>query len=116
MSKDFDPVHAAAHGYTRADWDEVSDNPEWTDDDFARAKPFFEEMPELYASIVETIGKRGPARTKTPISIRLDDDLVDKLRASGPGWQSRVNDALRRWIDDAPSAGLTSASSRRSSR
>ncbi len=31
--------------------------------------------------------------------LRLDIDLVRKLRASGPGWQSRVNEALREWID-----------------
>ena len=32
---------------------------------------------------------------KVPISIRLDPDLVEALRASGRGWQSRVNAALR---------------------
>ena len=101
MSREFDPAHAAKYGYTRADWDDVSDNPEWTQEDFARAKPMSEAMPELHATILEAIGKRGPARTKTPVSIRLDDDILEKLRASGPGWQSRVNEALRRWIDDA---------------
>ena len=101
MSKEFDPIHAAAHGYTREDWDAVTDNPEWTHEDFARARPLSEAMPDLHAGILETIRKRGPVRTKTPVSIRLDDDLVEKLRASGPGWQSRVNEALRRWIDTA---------------
>jgi uncharacterized protein (DUF4415 family) len=33
------------------------------------------------------------------ISIRLDIDLVEKLHASGPGWQSRVNQALRDWLE-----------------
>ncbi len=101
MSKDFDPAHAAANGYTRVDWDEVSDNSEWTADDFARAKPMSEAMPEFHAALLEDIRKRGPARTKTPVSIRLDDDLLARLRASGPGWQSRVNEALRRWIEEA---------------
>ena len=41
----------------------------------------------------------GHTRTKEAVSIRLDQDLVAKLRASGPGWQSRVNEALRHWID-----------------
>jgi uncharacterized protein (DUF4415 family) len=36
-------------GYTRADWDAVADNPEWTAEDFARAKPFAEVFPELAA-------------------------------------------------------------------
>lgn len=95
--KPYDPKHAAEYGYTRQDWDEV-DSPEATDDQISQARMFSEAFPKLHESITR---KRGPARTKTPISIRLDDDLVARLRSSGPGWQARVNDALRRWIDDA---------------
>lgn len=48
--------------------------------------------------------KRGRGRpvgsvaqiTKTPVTFRLDPDLVDAMRASGVGWQTRVNDVLRR--------------------
>lgn len=36
------------------------------------------------------------AVTKTPVKLRLDPDLVAALRASGRGWQTRVNDLLRR--------------------
>jgi len=41
---------------------------------------------------------RGPqvAPTKVPVSIRLDQDIVDKFKAGGPGWQGRINEALRR--------------------
>jgi uncharacterized protein (DUF4415 family) len=38
-------------GYTKEDWEAVADNPEWTAEDFARAKPFAEVFPELAASI-----------------------------------------------------------------
>jgi hypothetical protein len=34
-------------GYTKEDWDAVADNPEWTAEDFAKAKPFAEVFPEL---------------------------------------------------------------------
>ena len=95
LLKEFEP----GHGFTKDDWDEVSDNPEWTAEDFKNAKPFAEVLPDLHASIQADIAKRGPAKTKEAISIRLDIDLVEKLRASGPGWQSRVNEALREWID-----------------
>lgn len=91
MNKEFQP----GRGYSREDWDEVSDNPEWTVDELKAAKPFAEVFPELAASI----RARGPQRTKQAVSIRLDIDLLEKLRASGPGWQSRVNEALRDWID-----------------
>lgn len=44
--------------------------------------------------------------TKTPVKIRLDPDIVAALRASGRGWQSRVNELLRREIlsSDTPNA------------
>jgi uncharacterized protein (DUF4415 family) len=32
------------------------------------------------------------------VTLRLDPDLLDRLRASGPGWQTRVNKALRDWL------------------
>ena len=90
MSKTYQP----GQGYSQADWDAV-DSPELTDVELRRARPFAEVLPELAAAI----RKRGPARTKEAVSIRLDIDLVQKLRASGPGWQSRVNEALRRYLE-----------------
>lgn len=41
---------------------------------------------------------RGPqkAPTKVQVTIRLDADLVDRLKADGRGWQSRANDMLRK--------------------
>lgn len=39
--------------------------------------------------------------TKEMVSIRLDADLVEALRASGPGWQGRVNGILRERVLDA---------------
>ena len=87
-------------GYTREDWDAV-DSPELTDEELAQARPMSEALPELYAKLVEAQGKRGPAKTKQPVSIRLDIDLLERLKATGPGWQSRVNAALREWMDGA---------------
>ena len=53
--------------------------------------------PATYAALVR---RRGPqkAATKEPISLRLDRDLLDRLRASGPGWQRRANDLLRKAV------------------
>jgi uncharacterized protein (DUF4415 family) len=33
---------------------------------------------------------------KQAVSIRLDKDVLEKFRATGPGWQSRINEALKR--------------------
>lgn len=35
------------------------------------------------------------AVTKKPVQIRLDADVLQALRATGEGWQTRVNDTLR---------------------
>ncbi|WP_308645767.1 BrnA antitoxin family protein [Ottowia beijingensis] len=35
------------------------------------------------------------ATTKKPVQIRLDDDVLTALRATGDGWQTRINDTLR---------------------
>ncbi|WBO22099.1 BrnA antitoxin family protein [Sphingomonas abietis] len=80
--------------YTQADLDAVSDNPEWTAADFAEAKPFAEAFPELAQS------KRGPQRKPTKVSttIRLSPDVLDRFKAGGPGWQSRIDDALRKAV------------------
>lgn len=44
--------------------------------------------------------KRSPGRPlaenpKVPVSIRLDKDVVDHFRATGEGWQTRINSILR---------------------
>ena len=70
------------------------DNPEWTADDFARARPAAEIMPELVESWRRS---RGPQKkpTKVLVSLRLERDVLEQLRASGPGWQTRAGDMLR---------------------
>jgi uncharacterized protein (DUF4415 family) len=66
------------------------DNPEWTDEDFANARPAAEVIPHL---LRRRSAQRAP--TKELISLRLDRDVLDRLRARGPGWQSGVNATLR---------------------
>jgi uncharacterized protein (DUF4415 family) len=41
-------------------------------------------------------GRPKLANAKRHVSLRLDPDVVDKFKAGGPGWQSRINEALRR--------------------
>ena len=66
-----------------------------TEAEVAKMRPA-SEIPEVIAAARRA---RGPARTKEAVSIRLDIDIVEKLRASGPGWQSRVNAVLRDYLD-----------------
>ena len=89
--------------YTQEDWDEVSDNPEWTAEDFKKARPFKEVFPELYESWKRT---RGPqkAPTKQLVSLRLDPDVIAHFKAQGAGWQTRINRALRKVMAEAGEA------------
>ena len=74
-----------------------ADAPEWTDDDWARARPALEVDPDLVAWSRRVRGKQK-APTKELISIRLDADLAAHFRSSGKGWQTRINDTLRKAV------------------
>ena len=41
-------------------------------------------------------GRPRKAAPKEAVSLRLDPDVLEHYRASGPGWQSRINAALRK--------------------
>jgi uncharacterized protein (DUF4415 family) len=83
-------------GYSKEDWDEVSDNPEWTEDDFKNARPFAEVFPDLAESIRRARGRPAIEAPKRQISLRLDPDVIDAFKATGKGWQGRINAALRK--------------------
>ncbi len=87
--------NAKKKGYSAKDLREVSDNPEWTRKDFAKARPFSEALPDLAASIRKG---RGPNRapTKKLVSLRLSGQVLEAYKAKGPGWQSRIDEDLRR--------------------
>ena len=46
-------------------------------------------------------GRPPSDETKVSTTIRLDADIVEKFRAQGPKWQTRINDALRDWLKKA---------------
>lgn len=81
--------------------DEDGEVREWTKKDFDSAVPF-SQLPESLQTELRSLKKpRGPqkAPTKEVVTIRLSRDVVERLRASGPGWQTRVDTALRQWVE-----------------
>jgi uncharacterized protein (DUF4415 family) len=78
------------------------ENPEWTEEDFKRARPASEVLPpELYARLTaRRPGQRGAqkAPTKVAVTLRLDPDVVAAFKADGPGWQTRINQALKKVV------------------
>ena len=76
------------------------DNPEWTAQDFARAKQGH-DIPDFIQKAFPNTRPRGrpqgstKADAKQQVTLRLDPDVIAGFRASGPGWQRRINEALR---------------------
>ena len=70
------------------------------------AKPASEAFtPQTYAALVAMKRPRGRPKaeeTKVFTAIRLDADLLEAFKATGKGWQTRVNAALRQFITEHP--------------
>jgi uncharacterized protein (DUF4415 family) len=49
---------------------------------------------------------RPAGREKESTTIRLDRDILDTFRAAGPGWQMRINAALREWLEGRAGEGV----------
>jgi uncharacterized protein (DUF4415 family) len=75
-------------GGSESSWVDPDDAPELTKEWFERAD----------LMIGDKVVRRGrpPGSSKNLVSLRLDKDVIDHFRASGPGWQTRLNDALRK--------------------
>lgn len=74
-----------------------NDNPEWTDKDVKTAV----RMTGLPSSLQRKLrGQRGPQKAprKIQTAVRYDADIIEAFKAGGPGWQTRMNDALREWL------------------
>ena len=67
-------------------------NPEWTDEMFKQSVRLESLPPTLQAKLR---GRPKAVVTKEPVKLRLDADVLAALRASGDGWQTRINDTLR---------------------
>ena len=73
------------------------DNPPLTDEQWRRMRPAHEVRPELVArQLRRERGRPKSDTTKQQITLRIDRDVLEKFRATGDGWQSRINAALRK--------------------
>jgi uncharacterized protein (DUF4415 family) len=76
---------------TKAVWVDPDDAPELTQEWFDTA--------DVYDG--EKLISRGRPKSLAPkkaISLRIDPEVLDKFKAEGPGWQRRMNDALRKAV------------------
>jgi uncharacterized protein (DUF4415 family) len=90
---------ARKRGESQSDWEAVRQRIE------AGVEPEEDEdSPEGTEVIREAIAKRRAgqpvgASTKEQVSLRIDRDVLTAFRATGPGWQARLNAALRDWLE-----------------
>ena len=77
------------------------ENPEWTDADFARARPAAEVLREQFGAeaaahlLKPKRGRPPKAAPKRATNIRLSPEVLQFFRATGPGWQTRVDEVLK---------------------
>ena len=71
------------------------ENPEWTDE-MVKQSVRFSGLPD--SSQAKLRGRPKAAVTKERITIRLSQEVVEQFRASGDGWQTRMDSALKEWL------------------
>ena len=73
---------------TPTTWVDPEDAPELT-------AVFFQEAKLYKGNKIQVRGRPKAATTKEPVKLRLDADVLAALRATGDGWQTRINETLR---------------------
>jgi uncharacterized protein (DUF4415 family) len=73
---------------TPATWVDPEDAPELSE-------AFFREATFYKGHKIQARGRPKAATTKEPVKLRLDADVLAVLRATGDGWQTRINETLR---------------------
>ncbi|MFC0269362.1 BrnA antitoxin family protein [Kushneria aurantia] len=89
---------------TETDWVDIDEAPELTDEDFERGiwskgKEPVEEIVQR-AEHARQSGRPRLTDPKQQITLRLDPDVVATFRKTGPGWQTRLNQALRVYLEE----------------
>jgi uncharacterized protein (DUF4415 family) len=74
------------------------DNPPLTAGQLAQFRPAREVLPERVLAAARRSPGRPAGSNKESTTVRFDRDILDAFRANGPGWQTRMNDALREWL------------------
>ena len=75
---------------------------ELTIEDMADFTPLADN-PELLAHLKRSVGQRGPQKepTKEHTSIRLSSEVMTYFRATGKGWQGRIDEVLLNYVRNA---------------
>ena len=89
---------------TKTPLSDADDAPELSEEFFAKAQWSIGNTPvstKAGAAAMTKALQRGRPKSpsvKQSLTVRYDRDIIDAFKASGRGWQSRMNDALRDWL------------------
>jgi uncharacterized protein (DUF4415 family) len=77
---------------------DFDENPEWTDADFAQARPASEALPGEIAAMLVRPGRPLGSKTsdRKQVTLRLPKSVIDYFKSGGPGWQTRAVAVLER--------------------
>jgi uncharacterized protein (DUF4415 family) len=85
---------------SRRVWVDPDDAPEWTEEQFERAEIAVGGTVARPAQGTLTRARGRPKKidAKVHIHIRLSPQVLGYFRSTGPGWQTRIDEVLRRWV------------------
>ena len=80
-----------------------TDNPEWNKAMFAQARPARDVLPKIFgvrtaAAMLKPRGRPKSPDSKVAISLRLPPETLARWKATGPGWQTRMAEVLRKSV------------------
>jgi uncharacterized protein (DUF4415 family) len=81
-------------------WVDPDDAPEWSKEQFARAEIAVggKVLNGARGTLTRPRGRPRKADAKVHIHIRLSPQVLGYFRATGPGWQTRIDEVLRQWV------------------
>lgn len=71
------------------------DNPEITDAQVAGRKSFADAFPDMADTLKRSRGRPRLANAKEAVTLRLDPEIVERFKAKGDDWRSRMAEALK---------------------
>ncbi|HOY69249.1 MAG TPA: BrnA antitoxin family protein [Methylotenera sp.] len=74
------------------------DNPEWTVAEAHASLPFSALSDTMQTKLARRARGVQLTPTKERITIRLSPTVVETFRATGAGWQTRIDSALQDWL------------------
>jgi uncharacterized protein (DUF4415 family) len=90
-----------------------SENPNWDLETFRRSRSAMVVLPQIFNAKTskELLKPRGRPKLENPkerINIRLSHEVIQYFKSSGDGWQTRIDAALREFIQSKPSTKMRS--------